>query len=237
KVAKAVSYVNAGTVEFIMESPEIFYFMEMNTRIQVEHPVTELVTGIDLVQSQLKIAMGEKLPFEQKDITLRGCAIEARINAEDPYHQFCPDPGFISAVEFPSGPGIRVDSHVCANYKIPEFYDSMIAKLIVYGQDRTDALSKLRRALKEFSLVGIKTTIPYHLALLDHKVFRSNVYTTRFVEEHEDLIMKFEEEGKEFSSYEALVAALKHALEEENRHKHPVQSNTETLHVWHLAGR
>lgn len=188
KAAQSVGYVNAGTVEFILESPTQFYFMEMNTRIQVEHPVTECVTGIDLLQMQIKIAQGEALPFKQKELYLRGWAFEARINAEDPFHNFRPDVGKINSVEFPAGPGVRLDSHIYSGYKIPEFYDSMIAKLIVHGTSRNDAMNKMKRALSEFMITGVNTTIPYHQALLENAQFRSGKYTTRFVEENPDLI-------------------------------------------------
>jgi acetyl-CoA carboxylase biotin carboxylase subunit len=191
KAAASVSYVGAGTVEFILESPTQFYFMEMNTRIQVEHPVTEMITGVDLVQAQLRIAQGQPLPFTQKDIHIRGWAVEARINAEDPHQNFRPDPGTISQVELPAGPGVRVDSHIYSGYKIPEFYDSLIAKLIVYGENRHDAMKKLSRALAEFHVVGIETTIPYHQALLANSHFQEGVYTTRFVEENPDLLKNF----------------------------------------------
>ena len=192
KAAQAVGYTNAGTVEFILESPTQFYFMEMNTRIQVEHPVTELVTGVDLVQWQLKIAQGQPLAFKQEQLLQRGWAIEARVNAEDPYSGFRPDPGLITHVELPHGPGVRVDSHIYSGYKIPEFYDSMIAKVIVLGQDRMDAMQKLRRALAEFLIQGVNTTIPYTLALLHHPQVREGVYTTRFVEENESLLKDFQ---------------------------------------------
>lgn len=207
KAAKSVGYVNAGTVEFILESPTQFYFMEMNTRIQVEHPVTEMVTGIDLVQWQLRVAMGEVLTFSQKDIVLRGCAFEARINAEDAYNNFRPNPNKLTHVEFPAGPGVRVDSHIYTGYVIPEFYDSMIAKLIVHGADRADAIRKLDRALSEFAIDGVETTIPYHQALLHNEDFKSGNYTTRFVEENPDILTSRTEET--LSEGAAIVAAIK----------------------------
>ncbi len=209
KAAKSVGYVNAGTVEFILESPTQFYFMEMNTRIQVEHPVTEMISGVDLLQMQLKIAMGEKIPFEQKDLTIRGWAFEARINSEDPYNNFRPDPGTIEEVEFPAGPGIRVDSHIYSGYKIPEFYDSMIAKLIVCGSNRSDAMNKLKRALNEFHIDGIQTTIPFHQALLENKDFRAGNYTTRFIEENGHLLEEIEEKRDDISVFEACAIAIK----------------------------
>ena len=209
RAAQSVGYVNAGTIEFILESPTKFYFMEMNTRIQVEHPVTEIVTGIDLLQMQIKIAMGDKLPFAQKDLSIRGWAIEARINSEDPFNNFRPDPGIIKELEFPSGPGVRVDSHIYPGYKIPEFYDSMIAKLIVYGTDRNDALNKMARALSEFQIEGIQTTIPFHQALIEFPNFREGNYTTRFIEENDKLLENSEQLHGILTKEEAVVVAIK----------------------------
>lgn len=178
KGMEKIGYKNAGTVEFIMDQKGNFYFMEMNTRIQVEHPVTEFVTGIDLVKEQIKIASGEKLPFSQKDIKLRGCAIEARINSEDPRKNFLPSLGRIDGFHIPGGPGIRVDTHLYSGYSIPRYYDSLIAKLISYGNNREEAITRLRRALKEFVIEGIKTTIPFHLKLLENKDFiKGNIHT------------------------------------------------------------
>ncbi|WGL60994.1 acetyl-CoA carboxylase biotin carboxylase subunit [Pigmentibacter sp. JX0631] len=209
RAAQSVGYVNAGTIEFILESPTKFYFMEMNTRIQVEHPVTEIVTGVDLLQMQIKIAMGDKLPFAQKDLFIRGWAIEARINSEDPFNNFRPDPGTIKDLEFPSGPGVRVDSHIYPGYKIPEFYDSMIAKLIVYGTDRNDALNKMARALSEFQIEGIQTTIPFHQALIEFPNFREGNYTTRFIEENDKLLENSEQLHAILTKEEAAVVAIK----------------------------
>lgn len=217
KAAQAVGYVNAGTVEFIMESPTQFYFMEMNTRIQVEHPVTEIVTGIDLVQQQLKVAMGESLSFSQKDIKIRGWAFEARINAEDPFNGFRPNPGIVAQTEFPAGPGIRVDSHIYSGYKIPEFYDSMIAKLIVHGVNRDDALNKMRRALGEFLIEGVQTTIPYHQALVDNAQFRSGEYTTRFVEENEGLLKAHDATLNSVNTSESVAVALLSTIQNTNQ--------------------
>lgn len=178
KGMQKIGYKNAGTVEFIMDQRGYFYFMEMNTRIQVEHPVTEFVTGIDLVKEQIKIASGEKLPFSQKDIEMRGCAIEVRINSEDPRKNFLPSIGKIDGFHIPGGPGVRVDTHLYSGYSIPRYYDSLIAKLISYGNSREEAITRLRRALKEFVIEGIKTTIPFHLKLLENKDFiKGNIHT------------------------------------------------------------
>lgn len=183
KAAKAVNYANAGTVEFLYdEKAGEFYFMEMNTRIQVEHPVTEEVTGIDLIKEQIRVASGEKLSFTQEDIRTRGHAIEFRVNAEDPSRNFAPSPGKIAWVNFPGGLGVRIDSAVYPGYSIPPFYDSMVAKLIVRGRDRAEAIARLHRALDEFIIDGPPTTIPLGLALLQDAQFLSGHYNTQYLE-------------------------------------------------------
>jgi acetyl-CoA carboxylase, biotin carboxylase subunit len=184
KLAKAANYYNAGTVEFIYDlDRKSYYFLEMNTRIQVEHPVTEMVTGYDLIQMMIQVAAGEKLPITQKDVTLTGHAIEVRINAEDFEKGFAPCPGKISMYVSPSGKGVRVDSHCYAGYTIPPNYDSMIAKLIVHGKDRTEALRFLDQALSEYIIEGIKTTIPFHQRLIRDVRFVNNEVTTKWVDE------------------------------------------------------
>ncbi|WLR43885.1 acetyl-CoA carboxylase biotin carboxylase subunit [Bacillus carboniphilus] len=183
KAAKAVQYTGAGTVEFIFDYRENkYYFMEMNTRIQVEHPVTELVTGVDLIKEQILIASGQPLSYSQKDISFSGCAIECRINAENPYKNFMPAPGKIEMYLPPGGFGVRVDSAVYQGYSIPPYYDSMIAKLIVYGQNREEAIDRMKRALSEYVIEGVPTTIPFHLKLFNHPSFKSNEYNTKFLE-------------------------------------------------------
>jgi len=181
--AKSINYEGAGTVEFLLDRQGNFYFMEMNTRIQVEHPVTELVTGMDLISEQLRIAGGEKLKFSQTEIKLDGHAIECRINAEDPSHNFRPSPGKITGWLPPGGPGVRVDSHVYTGYDIPPFYDSLIGKLIVWGRDREAALKRMERALNECAVTGITTTIDFHLTLLKRKEFLKGDVHTKFVEQ------------------------------------------------------
>ena len=181
--AKTIGYEGAGTVEFLLDASGEFYFMEMNTRIQVEHPVTEVVTGVDLIAQQLKIAAGETLELKQDNIKLHGHAIECRINAEDPRHGFRPSPGTISGWLPPGGPGIRIDSHVYTGYDIPPFYDSLIGKLIVWAEDRPAALLRLRRALSECAVIGVPTTIDFHLALLDRPEFQNAQVHTKFVEQ------------------------------------------------------
>jgi acetyl-CoA/propionyl-CoA carboxylase, biotin carboxylase, biotin carboxyl carrier protein len=180
--AEAVGYDNVGTVEFLVQDDE-FFFLEMNTRVQVEHPVTEEVTGVDIVQTGIRIAAGESLPFSQEDVSWRGHAIEVRVNAEDPGRGFAPSPGVVIAYEEPGGPGVRVDSSLRGPGVVPEAYDPLFAKLIVRGADRGDALRRLRRALSEFRVEGISTTLPFHRALLEDEVFASGEYTTGFMAE------------------------------------------------------
>ena len=180
--AEAVGYDNVGTVEFLVQDDE-FFFLEMNTRVQVEHPVTEEVTGVDIVQTGIRIAAGEELPFSQEDVSWRGHAIEVRINAEDAAKNFAPSPGVVTAYEEPGGPGVRVDSSLRGPGVVPEAYDPLFAKLIVRGRDREDALRRLRRALSEFRVEGIATTLPFYRALLEDEVFVSGDYTTGFVAE------------------------------------------------------
>jgi acetyl-CoA carboxylase biotin carboxylase subunit len=181
-IARAVRYENAGTIEFLLDRDGAFYFIEMNTRIQVEHPVTELVTGVDLVKEQLKIARGEPIGVRQEDLELDGAAIEVRINAEDPERAFLPSPGEITTVELPGGPGVRVDTAAYAGYHVPPFYDSLVAKLICWGRDREEAIARTRRALEEFSVEGIKTTIPFHLELLADPAVQAGEYHVEFLE-------------------------------------------------------
>jgi acetyl-CoA carboxylase biotin carboxylase subunit len=183
KAAKAVDYIGAGTVEFIYDyKSDTFYFMEMNTRIQVEHTITEMVTGIDLVKEQIRVASRYPLQIQQEDVTMTGWSIECRINAEDPANDFMPSPGKITEYIIPGGFGVRVDSAVYAGYTIQPFYDSMIAKLIVHGKTREEAIKKMTRALDEFTVVGVSTTIPFHQSLLQNEVFLSGNFNTNFLE-------------------------------------------------------
>ena len=180
--ARSIDYENAGTVEFLVTEDRQFYFMEMNTRIQVEHPVTEMVVSQDLVKEQIRVAAGYPLGFSQEDVQLRGHAIECRINAEDPARNFMPSTGEITSFHTPGGYGVRVDSHVYAQYVVTPYYDSMLAKLIVWGRDREEALTRAERALDEFIVEGINTTIPFHRNMLKHPTFRSGEADTAFVE-------------------------------------------------------
>ncbi len=177
-----VDYEGAGTMEFLVDKHRNFYFMEMNTRIQVEHPVTEEAVGVDLIKEQIAVAAGEPLSLAQAEPTKH--AIEVRINAEDPYHDFRPSPGRISTLHFPGGHGVRIDSHVYQGYSVPPNYDSLLAKLITFGDSRLDAISKMRRALDEFVIEGVRTTVPFHKMMMEHEVFLSGEFDTRFVDTH-----------------------------------------------------
>ncbi len=184
--AKNIGYEGAGTIEFLVDADRNFYFMEMNTRIQVEHPVTEMVFNRDLLKDQIRVAAGEELGYSQEDVQLRGHAIECRINAEDFERNFMPSPGEIKSFHIPGGPGIRVDTHAYQRYHIPPYYDSLIAKLIAYGATREEALARLKRALDEFVIEGVKTTIPFHQKLIAHPDFVSGNFDTGFLD-REDL--------------------------------------------------
>jgi acetyl-CoA carboxylase biotin carboxylase subunit len=183
KAVKTVNYSSAGTVEFLLDSKNNFYFMEMNTRIQVEHPVTEMVTGIDLVKEQIKIASGEKLRIQQDDIKLNGASIECRINAEDYENNFMPCPGKIEMLNLPGGPGVRLDTHIYPGYEISPYYDSLVAKVITFGRNRLEAIRIMQRALSEFTIAPIKTTIPFHLKLLENVSFVKGDFSTHFVQD------------------------------------------------------
>jgi acetyl-CoA carboxylase biotin carboxylase subunit len=181
-MVKAANYYSAGTCEFLLDSDHNFYFIEVNARIQVEHPVSELVTGIDLVREQIRVAAGESIPFQQKDITCQGAAIECRINAEDPAKDFRPSPGLITKWIVPGGPGVRVDTHACQGYKVPPNYDSLVAKLLVHRPTRADAIQTMRRALDEFVVEGIATTIPLHREIFTMSAFVEGKVDTTFIE-------------------------------------------------------
>ncbi len=183
KAAKHIDYRSAGTIEFLMDQNKNFYFMEMNTRIQVEHPVTEMVTDIDIMKEQIKIALGEKLTINQSDVIIRGHALECRINAEDPEQNFAPRPGPINFFHMPQGLGVRFDTHIFAGYTIPSQYDSLIGKLICKGNNREETIARMRRALEEIVIAGIPTTIPFHLKIMNNKKFIAGDISTHFIEE------------------------------------------------------
>ncbi len=180
KSASVLKYRNVGTIEFIVDKDKNIYFMEVNTRIQVEHPVTEMITGIDIIKEQIRIAAGYPLSFKQKEVKFTGHCIECRINAEDP-ERFVPSPGRITTFILPGGQGVRVDTAAYSGWNVPPYYDSLIAKLIVHGSDRNDAIIKMRRALREFIIEGIKTTIPFHQRIINHPDFLSGNFNTHFV--------------------------------------------------------
>jgi acetyl-CoA carboxylase biotin carboxylase subunit len=219
KAAQAVNYFNAGTIECLLDKHGNYYFMEMNTRIQVEHPITERITGVDLVKEQIRIARGRRLRYKQQDITLNGWAIECRINAEDPFQNFMPSTGVVSHIHFPSGPGIRIESGVYEGFEITPYYDSMIAKLICWGDSRPEALLRLRRALNEIRIMGVKTTIPFHQQLIESTRFQAGQFDTRFVEDR----FKMQEESADHADVAAVAATMiahaqaKHAAEQIGR--------------------
>ncbi len=188
RAAKAANYVNAGTVEFLVDQENHYYFLEVNTRIQVEHTVTEMVTGFDIVREQLKIAAGEPLSIKQEDVKVRGYAIELRINAEDPKLNFTPNPGVIEVYQSPGGHGVRLDGAVYQGYEIPRFYDSLIVKLTVYGFTWKEAVDRLRRALDGFNIVGVKTTIPFYRAVVDEPDFQNCNFDTSYIDTHPELL-------------------------------------------------
>lgn len=186
RAAKAVGYTNAGTVEFLLDKDKTFYFMEMNTRVQVEHPVTEAVTGIDIVKEQIRIAAGEKLSFSQKDVQINGHAIECRITAEDPDKDFAPASGRIDNVVLPGGFGVRVDTHIYPGYVVPPYYDSLLAKLIVWGKDRSEAIARMSRCLTEFEISGLKTNINFHMKIMSNPAYRRGELSTSFIKRMEE---------------------------------------------------
>ncbi len=205
EAAQAAGYVNAGTIEFLLDKDKRFYFLEMNTRLQVEHPVTELVTGIDIVKEQLRIASGRKLRYKQKDIRFKGHALECRISAEDPFSDFSPSIGRISALGEPTGPGVRVESGLYEGFEVSLYYDPLIAKVVAWGETRGEAILRMRRALSEYRIVGVKTNIPFHLQLMNNTSFIAGQVDTTFVERRFSL-------AKEERAHHAEVAALAAAI-------------------------
>jgi acetyl-CoA carboxylase biotin carboxylase subunit len=228
-IAREAGYENAGTIEFLMDRDGAFYFIEANARLQVEHPVTELVTGLDLVREQLRIAAGEPLGYSQADVTLRGWAIECRITAEDAEHGFLPSLGRVDLVSEPSGPGVRVDSSLFAGCEVGPHYDSLLSKLIVYGADRAHVLARLRRALDEYRVLGIKTTLPFHRRLVDDERFIAGDIDTRFLEQRFD----FEsDDGRDAEQALLAAAAFSH-----QRRGGANGAKAEPASRWRLAGR
>lgn len=231
--AKTVDYVNAGTIEFIVDQHRHFYFLEVNTRLQVEHPVTEMRTGLDLVREQIKIAAGIPLPFTQEEVPLRGAAIECRISAEDPDENFIPSVGLITRLTEPSGPGVRIDSGFYQGYDIPIYYDPMIAKLIVWAETREAAIARMERALNEYDIGGIKTTIPFHLRALADPMFISGDYSTGFVDQM--TVTPYDSPG-DVRIAAAFAAVIKHRSRHAVRKTDPSQTG-HAYSPWKLSGR
>ena len=235
KAAQAVDYVNAGTIEFLLDKDNNFYFLEMNTRLQVEHPVTEMVTGIDIVKEQIRIARGRTLTYKQQDVQFNGHAMECRINAEDPYNNFLPSTGRITHSLLPTGPGVRVDTGVYPGFEITPYYDPMIAKLIVWGETRAQAILRMRRALEEYRVVGVRTNIPFHQTLMDSHRFMGGQYDTRFVEER--FSMEETGESRENNDEIAAILATLVAHRETARSANIVNRNERDASNWKWVGR
>jgi acetyl/propionyl-CoA carboxylase alpha subunit len=235
RTAQAVNYVNAGTIEFLVDRDKNFYFLEMNTRLQVEHPVTELVTGIDIVKEQIRIARGRNLRHGQEDIKFNGWAIECRINAEDPYNNFIPSTGRITHTLLPTGPGIRVDTGVYIGFEVSPYYDALISKLIVWGETRGEAILRMRRALEEYKILGVHTNIPFHQRLMDSARFLGGQYDTRFVEERFS-IEAAEENRENRPDIAALIATLV-AHQQTQRAAHVIQRGERDTSNWKWLSR
>ncbi len=228
KVAKAVEYTNAGTVEFILDERKNFYFIEINARIQVEHSVTERVTGIDLVKAQIRLATGERLRFRQKDISLDGCAMECRINVEDPLNDFAPSPGTIRNLRFPGGLGVRVDSSIYSGYTIPLYYDTLIAKLTVWGKDREEVIRRMGAALNEFIIEGVKTTVPLHKAILCERDFQRGKISLSFIERHR-LLKRLKVNNRASEKIAVITGCL---LAYQNRKGTPLKREKKRENLW-----
>jgi len=235
RAAQAVGYVNAGTIEFLVDKDKNFYFLEMNTRLQVEHPVTEMVTGVDIVKEQIRIARGRQMRYSQENINLNGWAIECRINAEDAYNNFLPSTGQISHSLLPTGPGVRVDTGVYPGFEISPYYDSLISKLIVWGETRAEAILRMRRALEEYKIVGVRTNIPFHQNLMDSHRFMGGQFDTRFVEER--FSMEAAEEGKTPRPEIAAIIATLVAHEQTQRAAHIIQRGERDTSNWKWISR
>ena len=235
RAAQAVNYANAGTIEFLVDKDKNFYFLEMNTRLQVEHPVTEMVTGVDIVKEQIRIARGRQMRYTQEDILLNGWAIECRINAEDPYNNFLPSTGRISHILLPTGPGVRVDTGVYPGFEISPYYDSLISKLIVWGETRAGAIMRMRRALEEYKIVGVHSNIPFHQTLMDSHRFMGGQYDTRFVEER--FSMEAAEEGKVDRTPIAAIIATLAAHQQTQLAAHIIQRGERDTSNWKWLSR
>ncbi|MCI0662383.1 MAG: acetyl-CoA carboxylase biotin carboxylase subunit, partial [Acidobacteria bacterium] len=236
---QAANYYNAGTVEFLVDSQRNFYFLEMNTRLQVEHPVTELVTGIDLVREQIRIAAGEILPIKQEEIRWEGSAIECRIYAEDPDRNFLPSPGKITRLRTPSGPGVRDDSGVYEGWEVPIFYDPMISKLVTWGANRVEAVARMIRALSEYYVGGIRTTVPFFQAVLGDEEFQRGEidtgYITRFLERQKAMSELLD--GKADAEIAAAIVAAMDFIQQSRRPIDVTNVQAERASRWKMAGR
>jgi len=235
RAAQAVGYVNAGTIEFLVDKDKNYYFLEMNTRLQVEHPVTEMVTGVDIVKEQIRIARGRQMRYTQDDIFMNGWAIECRINAEDPYNNFLPSTGQITHSLLPTGPGVRVDTGVYPGFEISPYYDSLISKLIVWGETRAEAILRMRRSLEEYKIAGVRTNIPFHQNLMDSHRFMGGQYDTRFVEKR--FSMEAAEEGKTDQSGIAAIIATLVAHQQTQRAAHIIQRGERDTSNWKWLSR
>jgi acetyl-CoA carboxylase biotin carboxylase subunit len=235
KAAQAVDYENAGTIEFLVDKDRNFYFLEMNTRLQVEHPVTEMVTGIDIVKEQIRISRGRQLAYAQDDIHINGAAIECRINAEDPYNNFMPSTGKVIQSILPSGPGIRVDTGVYSGFEISPYYDPMISKLIVWGETRGQAILRMRRALEEYRIIGVRTNIPFHMTMMDSPRYMGGQFDTRYVEER--FSMQDTTDARENHEDIAAVLATLVAHQTTERASQFVSRNERDTSNWKWVGR
>ncbi|MEM2104967.1 MAG: acetyl-CoA carboxylase biotin carboxylase subunit [Candidatus Bathyarchaeia archaeon] len=235
KIARAVGYVNAGTVEFLVDQEGHYYFLEMNTRLQVEHLITEMVTGLDIVKAQIRIAAGQKLEYKQNDIVQRGHAINCRINAEDPHNNFMPSPGVVSKLQLPEGHGVRVDTHLYVGYPISVFYDPLIAKLAVWGENRSEAIQRMKNALNEFVIVGVKTTIPFHKKIMEDEQFLKGDIHINFVDEKIERLMP--KQALEEEEAAAIIAVLADYVERSETRAVIPKREPRAVSSWRLAGR
>ncbi len=234
QAARAVDYANAGTIEFLVDQDRNFYFLEMNTRLQVEHPVTEAVSGMDIVAEQIRVAYGLKLSRKQEDIQQRGAAIECRINAEDPYNGFLPSTGRITLTQPPTGPGVRVDTGIYSGFEISPYYDPLISKMIVWGETRQQAVVRMRRALEEYKIVGVRTNIPFHQTMLDTYPFITGKYDTRFVEKQFSMFDAVEKR-EAYLDIAALLASL--VAHQQLEHRTQVYRKPDQTSIWKWADR
>jgi acetyl-CoA carboxylase biotin carboxylase subunit len=235
RAAQSVGYLNAGTIEFLVDKDKNFFFLEMNTRLQVEHPVTEMVTGVDIVKEQIRIARGRPMRVAQENVRLNGWAIECRINAEDPYNDYLPSTGQITHILMPTGPGVRIDTGVYPGFEISPYYDSLISKLIVWGENRAEAILRMRRALEEYKLVGVRTNIPFHQNMMDSFRFFTGQFDTRFVEER--FSIEAAESSRDFNPETAAILATLVAHRQTQRAANIVQRGARDTSNWKWLGR